>query len=108
MTTFILPLENVPQVFQIALAGKEYSMTCKWNDALEGGWVLDFADAITGLAIVANIPLITGADLLAGLEYLGFQGSLIVFTDGDDTAVPTLDNLGVESNVYFETDVVDG
>jgi hypothetical protein len=106
MTTFIMPLTNVPQQFEIALAGINYLLTCKWNDAPEGGWVLDFADSETNLAIVANIPLITGADLLSGLEYLGFNGSLIVFTDGDDFATPTLLNLGVESNLYFQTEVV--
>ncbi len=108
MTTFILPLQNVPQQFNISLAGKEYVMTCRWNDAVDAGWVLDFADAITNLPIVANIPLITGADLLSGLGYLGFQGSLVVFTDGDELATPTLLNLGLESNLYFQTDVVNG
>lgn len=105
MTTFILPLENVPQTFQISLAGKNYNMTCRWNDAFEAGWEVDFSDADTGLSVVAGLPLVTGADILAGLEYLNFQGSLIVFTDGDDFATPTLLNLGVESNVYFQTDV---
>jgi hypothetical protein len=104
VANYQLPLSNVPQSFQIALGGKEYILTCKWNDADEGGWVLDFADAITGLAIAANIPLVTGVDILAGLEYLEWGGSLIVFTDGDDFAVPTLSNLGVESNVYFQTE----
>lgn len=105
MTTFLLPLTNVPQTFEISLAGVNYTLTSKWNDALEGGWVLDIANAETSLPIVANIPLITGADCLAGLEYLGINGQLIVFTDGDDTAVPNLNNLGVESNLYFLTEV---
>ncbi len=108
MTTFLLPLANVPQSFQIALAGKEYVMVCRWNDAFEAGWVIDFTDALTNLAVVSNIPLVAGTDLLAGLEYLGFSGSLFVFTDGDDFATPTLLNLGVESNVYFQTDVANG
>lgn len=108
MSTFLLPLINVPQTFQLTLAGVEYVVTCRWNDAQDAGWVIDFANAITGLPIVANIPLIVGADLLAGLDYLGFQGSLFVLTDGASDDVPTLDNLGVESNVYFVTDVADG
>jgi len=109
MTTFILPLQNVPQSFAISLAGKQYLMTCKWNDAVDAGWVLDFVDDITDEPIVCNIPLIVGADCLAGLEYLGFNGELVVFTDGDELMPPTLLNLGVESNVYFQTDLtVDG
>jgi hypothetical protein len=108
MTTFILHLLNVPQSFDIALAGVNYIMTCRWNDAPEAGWVLDLSNADTNEPIVANVPLITGADCLAGLEYLGINGQMIVFTDGDDFAVPTLDNLGVESNLYFLTDVASG
>lgn len=108
MTTFLLPLQNAPQVFDIALAGVNYTMACRWNDSPDAGWVLDLADSDTGVSIVANVPLITGADCLAGLEYLGINGQLIVFTDGDDTAVPTLENLGVESNLYFLTAVAGG
>lgn len=69
---------------------------------------MGFADAITGLQIIDGIPLITGADLLSGLEYLGFQGSLFVLTDGNQFSVPTLENLGIESNLYFTTDVPNG
>lgn len=108
MALFVLPLTNIPQQFAIALAGKEYIMTSKWNNAPDAGWVFDLTDAETNESIVANVPLITGADLLAGLEYLGIDGELIVFTDGDETAVPTLENLGVESNLYFRTDAADG
>lgn len=108
MTNFTIPLVNVPQQFQISLAGKEYVMTCKWNDSIDAGWAVDFSDAITEEPIVANIPLVTGVDLLRGLEYLGFQGSLFILTDGNQFSVPTLDNLGIESNLYFQTDVLDG
>lgn len=107
-TTFLIPLQNVPQTFNISLAGKSYIMTSRWNNSPEGGWIADFKDADTNLPIASNIPFITGADLLAGLEYLGFKGSFFVLTNGDQFAVPTLDNLGTESNFYFVTDVVTG
>lgn len=108
MSFYTVPLTNVPQTFQISLAGKDYILTCRWNDAVDAGWVLDFADALTNEPIAANIPLITGIDILSGLEYLGFQGQLYVLTDGDDLAIPTLTNLGTESNLYFQTDVSNG
>jgi len=108
MSQFKIPLSNIPQSFQIALAGKEYLCTCRYNSAVDAGWAVDFADADSGLPIVLNIPLVTGVDLLDGLQYLGFQGVLFVYTAGDQFAVPTLENLGLESNLYFETDVVDG
>jgi hypothetical protein len=102
MTNFLIPLVNTPQKFNITLAGKDYTMICKWNNSDEGGWVADFIDAITTENVVSNVPLITGADCLAGLEYLGFNGKLFVLTDGNQFAVPTLTNLGVESNLYFQ------
>jgi hypothetical protein len=108
MTTFLIPLANIPQSFDIALAGVNYIMTCRWNAAEDAGWVIDLSDADTNTPIVTNVPLITGADCLAGLEYLGIDGQMIVFTDGDELAVPTLENLGVESNLYFLTDAANG
>jgi hypothetical protein len=107
MELFIIPVTNVPQKFAISLAGKDYLLTCKWNAAEEAGWVLDIADGITNEIIACNIPLITGADCLSGLEYLGISGELIVYTDGNELAVPTLENLGIESNLYFRTEIVD-
>lgn len=106
MSNFLLPLTNIPQKFDIALAGVNYTMTCRWNDAPDGGWLLDLANAESGEVIVANVPLVTGGDCLDGLDYLGINGQLAVLTDGDQFAVPTLTNLGVESNVYFITDAV--
>ncbi len=102
MSLFKIPVTNEPQSFQIALAGKEYTCTCRYNYMIEAGWILDFSDVDTAEVIVTNIPLVTGVDLLDGLEYLGFGGKLFVRTDGDDFAVPTLENLGVESFLYFE------
>lgn len=106
LKTFLIPLANVPQEFFITLANRELKIISKWNDAEEGGWVIDIFDGETDASIVANIPLVTGADLLEQYEYLGLNGKLIVFTDGDETAAPTLENLGVESNLYFQTEVL--
>lgn len=106
MTQFVIPLQNVPQVFSISLANIEYILTSKWNSAPDGGWVMDISDASTNIILACNIPLITGANVLEGLQYLGINGIMVVYTDGNDFAVPILDNLGVESNLYFFTDVV--
>ena len=100
--TFLIPLQNTPQTFSIALAGITYNINCRWNNAPDAGWIIDIAD-VNNTPLACNIPLITGADCLAGLEYLGINGSLAVYTNGDQFAVPTLDNLGVESNLYFLT-----
>lgn len=102
-TTFIIPVINIPQTFDISLNGVNYILTCKWNAAVDAGWEIDIQDAITQDYLAAGVPLITGADCLVGLEYLGIGGQMIIFTDGDDFAVPTLENLGIESNLYFVT-----
>jgi hypothetical protein len=101
MSVFLIPLTNTPQTFQISLGSIEYVITCKWNDSPDAGWEIDLADALTGNSIIAGIPLVTGINLLDGLEYLGFPGQLFVFTDGNDYSPPTMDNLGVQSNLYF-------
>lgn len=108
MSTFIIPFQNVPQTFTIPLAGVSYTITCRWNDQPDAGWIMDISDVLTGDVLATNIPLVTGVDLLSGLEYLGIDGELAVYTNGEQFAVPTLLNLGVESNVYFVTDASDG
>jgi hypothetical protein len=108
VTTYLVPLQNIPQTFDISLSGITYTMTCRWNAADEAGWVLDIADQLTGDILATNIPLITGCDCLSGLEYLGIQGQLVVQTNGDDFAVPTLANLGVDSNLYYLSSVASG
>lgn len=98
---FLLPLTNIPQQFNITLADKNYIMTVRWNDAPDGGWLMGLADQLTGDQIVDNIAFTTGVNILDGLDYLGIGGQMVVYTNGNSSAVPTLDNLGVDSNVYF-------
>ena len=100
---YLVPVVNVPQTFSISLAGYPYQLTCKWNDSQDSGWIIDIADGNTGVMLAAGLPLITGTDVLDGLEYLGINGSLIVYTNGYPYAVPTLTNLGVDCNLYFLT-----
>ena len=106
MTIFQFPLINAPQTFEINLAGVNYIMTSKWNPSEEGGWVFDLSDSATNSPLVANAPMITGVDCLSGLEYLGINGQIIAYTDGNPNAVPTYENLGLDSNLYFGTDAV--
>lgn len=103
MNIFLIPLINGPQSFQIALAGVNYTLVVKWNDAPDAGWEFDLLDADTNTYLVAGQTLITGADCLSGLEYLGIGGLFIVYTNGNADAVPTFENLGIDSNLYFVT-----
>jgi hypothetical protein len=100
---FLVPLIAVPQTFQILMAGVTYTWTVKWNPSPDAGWTLDISD-INAVPIACNIPFITGDDLLDGLQYLGFGGILFVMSTGSDPfQVPTYTNLGINSNLYFET-----
>lgn len=100
MTIYEIPLTPTPQTFGIALSGVDYKFTVYWADASNGGWVLNIAD-VQGNPILNGVPLVTGANLLAGYEYLGFTGTLAVQTDHNTDALPTFDNLGVNSHLYF-------
>jgi hypothetical protein len=99
-TPFLIPLQPTNQVFVISLAGTQYQMTFRWNDANQA-WTLDIANATGSTPIISGIPVVTGADLLAPFAYLNFGGQLIVQTTNDTDAVPTLANLGTAGNVYF-------
>lgn len=103
MNIYLIPLTNIPQTFVVTVGDQDLDLTFKWNDSQDAGWVMDIADDTTGLPIICGIPLITGADLLDQYDYLGIEGGLVVYTNGDPTAVPTLDNLGTDCNVYVVT-----
>lgn len=96
-TLYKIQLRNVPERFDIDLAGTTYIMESRWND-YAGYWTLDIYDADSA-PLVMSIPMVTGVDLTA--QFPGFPGFLTILTDGDDYAAPTLDSLGVESNLYF-------
>lgn len=100
-TVYEIPLSNTPQSFSITLGATQYRFRLAYLDTIEGGWALDISDT-DGNSIVAGIPLTTGRDLLEAYGYLGFGGELWVLTDADPDAVPTFDNLGSASHLYFQ------
>lgn len=99
MTPYEIPLSATPQQFDISLGGTTYQLTLSWNVALQS-WVLDIRDA-SGNDILLGVPLVTGVNLLAQYPHLGFNGSLIVQTDHNPDAIPTYDNLGDTSHLFF-------
>lgn len=100
---FEIPLSPNPQRFTIALSGVEYQLTLAYWNVDQGGWTINIADK-QGTPIVQGIPLVTGADLLAQYKHLGFVGRLWVRGAVDPDAVPTFDNLGTESLLFWVTD----
>ena len=102
ITAFRIPLVATPQFFDITLAGKAYSMVCRWNGEMPA-WVLDIADATTATPLLFGLPIVTGVNLLAQYRHLEFGGGLIARTDGAGNPPPTETNLGTESYLYFVT-----
>lgn len=108
IATYLIPLNNVPTTFPIVLGSITYNFTSKYNNAPLAGWVLDIADSSNN-PIATNIPMITGANMLGQLGYLGIGGEitgLYIYNGTSPTAVPTLNgtssDLGVDCNLYFQ------
>lgn len=99
--TFEIPLQPENQQFTVSLAGVTYTMKLQWCAPAQC-WNLDISDSQQN-PIVQGLQLITGADLLAQLEYLGLGGALIVQSDFDVNAVPDYASLGSTGHLFFVT-----
>lgn len=88
-------------VFTITLNGTVYTINIRSNVPGEF-WYMDIAD-VQGNSIICGIPLVTGSNLLEQYAYLGIGGELIVQTDHDPYANPTVFNLGINSHLYYVT-----
>ena len=102
MTVYEIPLIAQSQKFSITLAGINYNLRLVWNAYMQA-WVLDINDT-NNAPVIGGIPLVTGADLLEQYGYLVFGGQLIVQTDNNPDVLPTLDNLGSTSHLFFVVD----
>lgn len=88
------------QRFDITLSNIQLTMVNRYNAKIES-WVIDILDGVTGQLLIPSMPLVTGIDLLGQYKYLGIPGQLIVSTIGDFGAVPNLENLGKQSNLFY-------
>lgn len=95
-----IPLSPDPQTFRVTLGGVDYRLRFTYREATAGGWVLDIMDSEGG-ALVQGVPLVTGADLLEQYQYLGINGALYVQGSPDPDSVPTFENLGTESLLFW-------
>jgi hypothetical protein len=100
--TFRLPLIPDFQRFSITLVGVTYQFVVRWC-VPSVCWILDVLDA-SDAPLLCGVPLVTGCDLLEQYAYLDIGGQLVVQTDSDLDAVPTLANLGSQGNLYFIPD----
>jgi hypothetical protein len=97
---FRIPLINEPQIFDIDLAERAYQMICRYNPEMPA-WQLCIRDGITQQPLITCMPLVTGVDLLSQYRHVGIPGTLFCYTEGNADAPPTLENLGIEGQLYY-------
>ena len=105
-TASLVPLQAQAQQLSITLGTVGYTLVVRWN-VPNASWMMDVFDSQDN-PILSGVPLVTGADLLEQLGYLGIGGSdgageLQVQTTNDTFAVPTYENLGTLGNLYWVT-----
>lgn len=101
-SSYEIPLQpSKPQKLSVQLSGTVYQLALQWR-SVAGCWIMDISDGYGNL-LIAGVPLVTGFDLMAQHPDLGFPGQLWVQSDGNPNALPTFDNLGVGSHLYFVT-----
>lgn len=102
-TAYEIPTSASPTTQTITLNGTLYQITLTWcPDAGDGTWIMNVADQ-NGVGIAQGIPLVTGADLLAQLAYLGIGsgGGMVVQSDNDPTLVPSYSTMGSTGHLFF-------
>ncbi|MHB9327420.1 phage baseplate plug family protein [Phytobacter ursingii] len=100
MTVNEIPLSPDNQQFSVALSGTTYRMRIIWRDPV---WCLDLMNSDkTPLAL--NLPLVTGAELLAQYSYLNLGFKLAVVCDIPGQEYPTKTDLGITSHLYAVTE----
>lgn len=100
-TTFLeIPTQPSPESLRFLIGNVPYRATIKWNDDPSAQcWVLDLYDDQQNL-LAGGIMLVTGADLLGQLTYLGVGAQLFTQTDFDADAPPTFENLGSLGHLF--------
>jgi hypothetical protein len=99
---YSIPVQNIPQRFEIELAGTAYTIENRWNSQM-GYWEFDWYDA-DGAPLVMAMAVLAGVNLLDPYPELP-PGGLVVLTDGAEGIDPTLDGLGIESKIYYITEI---
>lgn len=97
---FTIPVQNVPQRFEIELLAVTYVIENRWN-SIAGYWELDFYDAL-GVPIVMAVPVLAALNMFEAFPELP-PGILAIITEGDEDIDPTLVGLGIESKLYYLT-----
>lgn len=97
-----IPLTPRPQTFSATFPnGNTYNFRLIYQFNDDDCWLMDIAD-VDGNTLVAGVPLVTGADLLAQYAYLGLGVKMWVTTDADLAEPPHWWNLGTSAHLWIE------
>ena len=100
LITMVIPLDSSPnQSFKITLPFDSYNRPIDFElyyNEIIGYWLLSIFDPATGKALICNVPLIPGTDLLGQYQHLEL-GHLIIANVGETNFKywPAKTNLGV-------------
>lgn len=97
-----IPLRAEQQRLGVSLDQTDYFMVLTWCAPMSY-WVLELQDS-GGNRLLAGVPLIIGADLLAQYKHIGLKGALVVQSDTNPQHNPTYTDLGGTSHLYYITD----
>lgn len=102
-TTFEIPLQPRNQELTVLLGETYYRVVVVWNDSNDGNacWVMDIFKE-DGTPVLQGVPLVSGGDLLDGLDYLEVPGKLFCGHNGDLLDPPKYGDLGSTSHLYWE------
>lgn len=99
MAVYLIPTSPAQQIFDIDLQNKTYTFRLLYNKFMET-WTFDLYDENKN-PLVMGAPLVTGVNLLDQYAYLGIKGQVVIYTEGDRDRLPSIDGLGVDTNIFF-------
>lgn len=102
MSVFEIPLNDFAEIFQIEIAGQNFTFKTRWNESLNR-WILDIGrDEQTW--IINNLAMVSGIDLLSQFDHLQLGFQLYVQVDGDSEAEMGESNIGKEARLLVKID----
>lgn len=100
MSLLKLPLAGSPEEFETEINNVTYHLRFTWN-AESSRWALDLS-LPDGTALIRNLALVTGENLLAQYAHLGLGFALYLDVDGSFEAEAGFGDLGTQAQIYIE------
>ncbi len=101
MSVYEIALAPTPMRFQLSLGGATWGFSTAYVDSENPHWSLSMFDG-AGNPLACGLPMVAGANILHGLDYIGFPGVLFISTDGAPQESPNAATLGITSHLMLE------